>query len=50
MIKEPSYDFFLLQQQWAYEDEQLDNEELEESYEDSDWFNDPNNVMSRYHY
>jgi hypothetical protein len=21
-----------------------------ESYEDSDWYNDPNNVMSRHHY
>ena len=24
--------------------------ELSESYEDSDWFNDPNCVMSRHHY
>jgi len=25
-------------------------EESSESYEDSEWYNDPNNVMSRYHY
>lgn len=23
---------------------------VSESYEDSDWYNDPNNVMSRHHY
>ena len=23
---------------------------VSESYEDSDWYNDPNNVMSKYHY
>ena len=23
---------------------------LIESYEDSDWYNDPNNVMSKHHY
>lgn len=32
---------------WEYEQELA---ELEEEEEDSDWFNDPNNVMSRYHY
>lgn len=24
--------------------------ETSESYEDSEWYNDPNNVMSRHHY
>ena len=24
--------------------------ESSESYEESDWYNDPNNVMSRHHY
>ena len=24
--------------------------ESSESYEESDWYNDPNNVMSKYHY
>jgi hypothetical protein len=28
----------------------LVDEKLSESYEDSDWFNDPNCVMSRHHY
>ena len=23
---------------------------MSESYEDSEWYNDPNNVMSRHHY
>ena len=23
---------------------------ISESYEDSDWYNDPNNVMSKHHY
>jgi hypothetical protein len=23
---------------------------MTESYEDSEWYNDPNNVMSKYHY
>ena len=23
---------------------------MSESYEESDWYNDPNNVMSRHHY
>ena len=23
---------------------------MSESYEDSEWYNDPNNVMSKYHY
>ena len=35
---------------WEYEQELAETEEPEESYEDSDWFNDPNNVMSHYHY
>lgn len=28
----------------------LAEEEQSESYEDSDWYNDPNCVMSRHHY
>ena len=28
----------------------LVDEKLSESYEDSDWYNDPNNVMSKHHY
>lgn len=28
----------------------LVDEKLSESYEDSDWFNDPNCVMSKHHY
>lgn len=26
------------------------NKVVQESYEQSDWYNDPNNVMSRHHY
>jgi hypothetical protein len=42
------YDSWLLRQQWEYEDQQELNEQEEE--EEDDWFNDPNNVMSRFHY
>jgi hypothetical protein len=46
-------DYYFWQLEIAYED-QKDLEELDdkpsESYEDSDWFNDPNSVMSRHHY
>jgi hypothetical protein len=49
-VKEPSYDYYLQQQQWAYEDEQIELEELEEEEEEPDWLTDPNNVMSRHHY
>jgi hypothetical protein len=28
----------------------LVDEKLSESYEDSEWYNDPNNVMSKHHY
>lgn len=48
-MKEPSYDYYLQQQQWAYEDEQIELEELEEE-DEPDWLTDPNNVMSRHHY
>ncbi len=51
------YDSWLLRQQWEYEDQQELNEqeeeeedEDEEEEEEDDWFNDPNNVMSRHHY
>lgn len=42
-----SYDYWSFQQQCDYEDQQ---ELEEEEEEEDDWFNDPNNVMSRYHY
>ena len=49
------YDSWLLRQQWEYEDqqeeqEQLEEEEEEEEEEEDEWFNDPNNVMSRHYY
>lgn len=43
------FDSWLLRQQWEYEDQQ-ELEELEEEEEEDNWFNDPNNVMSRHHY
>ena len=43
------YDSWLLRQQWEYEDQQELNEQEEEEEVD-DLFNDPNNVMSHYHY
>lgn len=50
-MKEPSYDHYLQQQQWAYEDEQIELEEQEEEEEEEPyWLTDPNNVMSRHHY
>jgi hypothetical protein len=42
------FDSWLLRQQWEYEDQQELEEEEEE--EEDDWLNDPNCVMSRYHY
>ncbi len=32
------------------EDLMIRMSESTESYEDSEWYNDPNNVMSRHHY
>jgi hypothetical protein len=30
--------------------ESSESSESSESYEESDWYNDPNNVMSKHHY
>jgi hypothetical protein len=35
---------------WEEEQYLAEQEEKEEFYENSDWFNDPNNVMSHHHY
>lgn len=45
------FDSWLLRQQWEYEDQQEEQEQIEkEEEEEDDWFNDPNNIMSHYHY